>query len=205
MADFVELLLRHGVEIHRSSAGFSSSKAHSYLDDGSASLTTGKSSAKQFPAGSYVIPLAQPQKRLIKALLEPEARLCDEFLKQVSERKERNEKLGRRAGREPYGFYDVTAWSLPLTFGIEAWWTEDRTANLSRVESAPKVQGGVEGGRANYGYLFHGDSNAGAKLLSQLLGRGHVILFADDPNFRLVWPRLTRLFLNAVFLAPSLR
>jgi hypothetical protein len=32
-----------------------------------------------------------------------------------------------------------------------------------------------------------------------------VLLFADDPNFRLLWPRLTRLFMNAVFLAPSLQ
>ena len=41
-------------------------------------------------------------------------------------------------------------------------------------------------------------------LIAEKLGRGHVLLFADDPNFRLLWPRLTRLFTNAVFLAPSL-
>jgi len=36
------------------------------------------------------------------------------------------------------------------------------------------------------------------------VGRGHVILFPDDPNFRLLWPRLTRMFMNAVFFGPSL-
>jgi hypothetical protein len=41
-------------------------------------------------------------------------------------------------------------------------------------------------------------------LIAEKLGRGHVVLFADDPNFRLLWPRLTRLFANAVFLAPSI-
>jgi hypothetical protein len=161
MAGFIELLLRHGVEIYRASSPISSAKAHNYVD--------GAATAKHFPAGSYVIPLAQPQKRLVKALLEPEAKLSDEFLKLVRERKERNDKLGRRATKEPYGFYDVTAWSLPLTYGIEAWCTEDRAGSLARVESAPKVQGGVEGGRANYGYLFRYDSNAAAKLLAQLL------------------------------------
>ena len=44
-----------------------------------------------------------------------------------------------------------------------------------------------------------------AYLIDENVGRGHVILFADEPNFRLLWPRLRRLFLNSVFLAPSLR
>ena len=41
-------------------------------------------------------------------------------------------------------------------------------------------------------------------LIAEKLGRGHVLLFADDPNFRLLWPRLTRLFMNGVLLAPSI-
>ena len=32
------------------------------------------------------------------------------------------------------------------------------------------------------------------------LGRGHVVLFAGDPNFRLFWRGTTQLFLNAVLL-----
>jgi hypothetical protein len=31
-------------------------------------------------------------------------------------------------------------------------------------------------------------------------GQGDVILFLDDPNFRLFWDGLTRLFFNAVFM-----
>ncbi len=37
-------------------------------------------------------------------------------------------------------------------------------------------------------------------LAEESFGRGRVILFADDPNFRLFWRGLTRLFLNSVFL-----
>jgi hypothetical protein len=33
---------------------------------------------------------------------------------------------------------------------------------------------------------------------------GHVILFADDPNFRGCWSSLNRLFLNALLFGPSL-
>jgi hypothetical protein len=31
-------------------------------------------------------------------------------------------------------------------------------------------------------------------------GQGSIVLFLDDPNFRLFWDGLTRLFFNAVFL-----
>ncbi len=44
-----------------------------------------------------------------------------------------------------------------------------------------------------------------AYLVDENIGRGHAILFADDPLFRLQWPRLTRLFLGAVYFAPSLQ
>ena len=40
-------------------------------------------------------------------------------------------------------------------------------------------------------------------LLDERIGDGHVILFLDDPNFRLYWRGLSRLFLNAVLLSPS--
>ena len=161
-ADFVKLLMLHGIEVQQATAAFSSARAHEYVNDKGAV-------AKQFPAGSYVISLAQPQKRLVKALLEPDAKLNDEFLKEVHARRERNEKLGRSAEKESYGFYDTTAWSMPLTYGLDAWWTEDRAASANRVESAPEVTGGVEGGHANYGYIFRYNSIAAVKLLAHLL------------------------------------
>ncbi len=36
-------------------------------------------------------------------------------------------------------------------------------------------------------------------------GSGRAILFAADPNFRLLWPSLNRLFLNALLFGPSVR
>jgi hypothetical protein len=40
-------------------------------------------------------------------------------------------------------------------------------------------------------------------LYEERLGRGRVILFAEDPNFRAYWRGANRLFLNAVVLSPS--
>ena len=35
------------------------------------------------------------------------------------------------------------------------------------------------------------------------LGRGHVVAFAEDPNFRAYFDGLNGLFMNAVFLGPG--
>jgi hypothetical protein len=176
-AEFLALLERHGVEMWQARAAFSSARAHSYLDD--------KIVSREFPAGSVIIPLAQPQKRLIKTLLEPEAKLPEDFVKEAKARRERNDSLGRGASRERYGFYDVTAWSLPLTYGIEAWRTEDRASNLARLDAPLPVAGGVEGldatGRAGYGYIFRYDSNAAAVLLARLLRDGFHPLVLRSP------------------------
>lgn len=40
-------------------------------------------------------------------------------------------------------------------------------------------------------------------LVYQPLGKGHVAAFADDPNFRAMYPALKRLFINAVLFSPG--
>jgi hypothetical protein len=44
-----------------------------------------------------------------------------------------------------------------------------------------------------------------ASLLVSRLGRGRVVLFADNPNFRGSWYGTNRLFLNALFLGEHIR
>ncbi len=162
-AALVSLLLRHEVEVWRAGAAFEATKAHSYLDS--------KAGNREFPEGSYVIPMNQPQKRLIQALLEPDAKLQEAFLKLEKAKWDRNQRLGRRAARERDGFYDITAWSLPLSYGVETYWTEDRagaSAKLERVSGPPQLGGGVEGGRASYAYLIP-NSNGALRLVGALL------------------------------------
>ena len=40
-------------------------------------------------------------------------------------------------------------------------------------------------------------------LMYQGLGAGHVVAFAEDPNFRAYFDGLNGLFMNAVFLGPG--
>ncbi len=70
---------------------------------------------RRFPAGSYVVPLAQPAGRLVRNLLDPRVPMPEEYLK------EQERRLEKRLRSQ---IYDVTAWSLPLVFDVECVGTE---------------------------------------------------------------------------------
>jgi hypothetical protein len=129
-AELVSTLLRGGIEVRRASAPFSSSRAHAYATDADVG-------GRRFEAGAYVIDLAQPQGRVAKAVLEPSPSLDTAFARAQIDKFRRNLRRGANASREGYEFYDVTAWSLPVTFGVEAHWTEDAPAVTGDLLSLP--------------------------------------------------------------------
>lgn len=98
------------------------------------------------PRGSFVVDLAQPLGLLANAVLEKEPEIKDIF------------------------FYDITAWSLPLAYGVEAYWTETR-ANIPTVPlaSAPAPAQGRVSGRAQAAYAFTMETNNAARLLFKAL------------------------------------
>src|SRR5580765_1888161 len=118
-AHVVGLLLRNGIEVTRLRQPLSSRAAHSYLSRG------GAAGSRTFPAGSYVIDLNQPQRRLAKGMLEPDAQMQGSFITREQAKYQRNRRRGEDAEKEDYGFYDITAWSLPMSFNLDAYWTED--------------------------------------------------------------------------------
>src|SRR5919198_2273545 len=118
-AHVVGLLLRNGIEVTRLRAPLAARAAHSYISPRAAAA------ARTFPAGSYVIDLNQPQRRIAKGMLEPDAELQPSFVQREMAKFKRNRRRGEDADKEDYGFYDITAWSLPMTFNLDAYWTED--------------------------------------------------------------------------------
>ena len=104
---------------------------------------------KRLPAGTYVVDLAQPAGFLARALLEREAKLEATF------------------------FYDVTAWSLPLAAGVEAYaGGKPARGPLTPVTQPPPAAGVVEGAAQAAAYVFSSESTASIRLLSRLLAEG---------------------------------
>jgi hypothetical protein len=178
------VLLRHEVEVTRTEAPYSASAAHGYMDGPGA-----PSVRRTFPAGVLIVDLAQPQGRMARALLEPRTELDREFVRRQVAIYERNRRRGSGATSEWYEFYDVTAWSLPLTLGLEAYWTEDARpvagTGLTLAGGSDPVrtlgpQGGVSG-RARSAYVFPNDRRGAAELAMALLRQGFVVNVSNEP------------------------
>ncbi|MGH9314314.1 MAG: M14 family zinc carboxypeptidase [Vicinamibacterales bacterium] len=133
--------------------------------------------ARDVPAGAYAIAMAQPQKRLAKALLEIEPGFREDFLKNEERKKRRAELVGQRP-RD--GFYDTTAWSLPLLFGVDAIWGEDAVPD-EILRTACAGAGGSEGFTPRYGYMFSGESFGAMRVTAQLLREGFNMAVATEP------------------------
>ena len=198
-AELAAALLRAGIEVTRTSAPLQSARAHAYATDAVAPRT--------FPAGAYVVDLAQPQGKLAKALLEPDPDLDPVFRRNQLERFARNRQRSPEADdTEGYEFYDVSAWALPVAYGVEAWWTEDAlpvtTAPLSLTggvrmngEVLPHpVPGGIIAGRERAtAYLWRNDRNGAGKVAAQLLQEGYRVSIAAKAiqTGATTWPRGT--------------
>ena len=154
-------------------------------------LEFGATASRQvrLPDDAYVVDFSQPQGRLARALLEPDAPLDSSFIAEELER--------RRTGMSER-FYDVTAWSLPFTFRVRAWGTSNSPGTLEPIPTATVSSAGgangtasragtggngttpvvAQGERARYGYAFAPGSEASARMLAGLLADSVRVWFA---------------------------
>jgi hypothetical protein len=103
-AKLADLLRQQGIEVKKAAAAFQNRRVEDYYGGGVQS--------KNFPAGTMIVSLAQPSKRLAKTLLEKHVPMDDKFI---------NEQLRREKKRLDHQFYDVTGWSLPLLYDVECY------------------------------------------------------------------------------------
>ncbi|MGK7311494.1 MAG: M14 family zinc carboxypeptidase [Candidatus Longimicrobiales bacterium M2_2A_002] len=151
-AALVETLLGNAIEVLRLSES-AEIRGTPYGETGASRV--------RVPAGAWVIDLAQPQGRLARAILEPDADLPPAFIEE--------ELQARREGRRDR-FYDITAWSLPFTFRVDAWQTGELPDALERVTGETLAGGPVAApDRARYAYAFAPGSEASYRLLARLL------------------------------------
>ena len=158
------ILKRQGIEVERLAAPVQADDLHE--------AATGVGGSQRLPAGTWRIRLDQPAAPLARVLLDPHIPMAPDFLR------EEREYLEKGRGTR---LYETTAWSLPLAFGIEAYWTGtlppgDWTANPP-APPAGKVAGPAEA----YGYLMDGTSDRSAFALADLLQRGIAVRVAERP------------------------
>jgi len=100
----------------------------------------------KLPEGTLVARLRQPHRRMLQTLCEFDPRFTDSLL--LKERKELENH------RETL-VYDVTSWSLPLAFGIEAYWSKRMPeVKLGGEPSEPVRDLSRLKKKSGYGYLI---------------------------------------------------
>ncbi len=175
----IETLLANRVEVFKSKKDLSITNVHDYF---------GRHwNERAFPAGVYVVPVAQPQARLVLTMLRKDFELPKVTRDAAGEFRRNQEKAGfdnPNIGATSYIFYDVTAWSMPLTFDVSAYWTQAPVVgDLARVDGVDR-EPPPRSPEAQYGYVFRGQSNASMALLIDLIQRGVVTNVAYN-DFRI--------------------
>ncbi|MGB7068619.1 MAG: M14 family metallopeptidase [Pyrinomonadaceae bacterium] len=171
-AEMIELLRRSNIEVKTANAPFNSTSAHTYMEKAS------KGVSRTFPAGSYIVDLDQPQRILIKAILEQDTPQDKAFVDDNMARFGRNQMRGKGQPKEEYGFYDITAWSLPLSFGVDAFWTEDSGSVPATIVTDEYLQNAKRGrvsGRAQIAYIIPYETDSTVAMVLRLIQNGFKI------------------------------
>ncbi|HUF30292.1 MAG TPA: hypothetical protein VMM77_06465, partial [Gemmatimonadaceae bacterium] len=127
------------------------------------SFDGGRAGAARMESGGYWVDFAQPQGRLAKALLEPDAQLDSSFIAEELE--------SRRTGQSDR-FYDVTAWTLPHAYRLSAWTLAAPPGGIGAAIADPDAATAAAPpapARARYAYAFEAGSETSIRLLSALL------------------------------------
>jgi hypothetical protein len=124
---------------------------------------------ESFPEGTFLVRARQPRGKLAGALLEPEQLL------------------------EGSSTYDITAWSLPYVYGVEAHSVDGNVAGeWETVEPLPRAPSPVARPGTPYGYLLTPGFDAMPALVAFLVADGRA--YAQPDTFRLdgtLYPRGT--------------
>ncbi|GIV37364.1 MAG: peptidase M14 [Cyclobacteriaceae bacterium] len=117
-------------------------------------------SGKTYDAESaYIVPLNQPQYRLIKGMTEKRTTFQDSL------------------------FYDISAWALPLAFGTDYEETRSVPTLGNRVTEVTLPAGKLVGGVSQYAYVFEPFAYYVPRALNRLLQNNIRVKVATEPFF----------------------
>ncbi len=113
---------------------------------------SGKEESIDVKTYSLAVDATQPKSSLVKVLFEPRSRLSDSVT------------------------YDITAWSLPYAYGLQAWASKDKLV-LDKKSATVAVTSSID--LSAYGYLFPYSSFNSLKFLAGLLKAGVKVRMAE--------------------------
>jgi hypothetical protein len=169
LARLANLLMRQGIEVHQSTEELRVAAGAVIA------AKSGPAKAMTFPKGSFIVSMSQPASTLATMLLQPHFDMEKSFLDRQRARQER---------RDRGQFYDLTAWSLPLLFGVKCF--EARTASMGartllQVGSVSTGAVPLRAAPPKVAYVVPWGANGAAALLAELLRLGVQAKCIDEP------------------------
>ena len=139
------LLVSQGVEVGRANDSF-------------------EACGKSYREGTFVINTAQPAKRFIRTLMDPDVPMDDDFI---------TEQERKRAKNLRDDIYDVTGWSLPVMMNVRSD-SCSRTFSARTTPAGPELvqPGSISGGNGSVAYLVPWGSAPAVRFLSNALRQG---------------------------------
>ncbi len=170
----VKVLLRQGIEVQVLGEKTEVPDALNYLG--------GEAASTGFPAGTWMIDLAQPKGRLARALLEPHTPIDEEFLGRQIDKNTRNAARGTNVTEDGWEFYDVTAWTLPLMYGVEAFMSDESpVVSAVQLMAVPADTGDAPTHLAKSAYVIPVGSDSSQQIVIDLLSEGYRVATAVRP------------------------
>jgi hypothetical protein len=167
IAGLVSLLLGQHVRVYRIDEPLSVSAGLDTLGRKHASL--------ELPAGTLLVPAAQPYGALVKSYLDFDVRFGERFLLKEREDIERGEGTN---------VYDATAWSLPLLFDLDALWCDaPEVIPGLRLGPRPDAVGqlvSVPGDRQPVAWVVDGGDDRSLTFAVAAMEAGLVLVVSDE-------------------------
>jgi len=116
----------------------------------------GRASSRQFEAGDFIIKTDQPKHVFINSLMK------------------------RRMAFEDSVMYDMSSWSAPMAYGLDAAWTTNNVSvKTDLIESQLTYPSAVRNSNAGYAYVVDWQQRNAPNALSELWERGYRVRSAE--------------------------
>ena len=162
---FIERLAALDIKVQRATKAFTAGKVTDIYGT--------MHNSREFPAGTYVVSLAQPHGALARAVLDFDPRLKTDFLQ--DERRELEKHGDTR-------MYEVSTWSVPLAYDMDAY----RVTSKINAALEPVTMVGLSGGRlhkpdATVGFVIDMVGEKTSKMLAKLFTKDLVVYGSEKP------------------------